>query len=89
MVATASYQMMGQDGRYHQFQERNNFVGSIDGQTLVARCDNAVYTMDGRRVPPQGLPLQLSLEVAPDGRSMEGHVANSLGAMAPIILQKQ
>jgi len=89
MIATSSYQMMGQDGRAHQFQERNNFVGALTGQTLMAQCDNAFYTMDGQSVPPQGLPLQLNLMLSPDGRSMQGQVANSMGMSAAIYLQKQ
>jgi hypothetical protein len=89
MVATSSYQMMGQDGMYHQFHEKNDFVGSLSGQNLMARCDSAAYTMDGRPVPPQGLPLQLNLVLGPDGRSMQGQVANSMGMSVPIYMQKQ
>ena len=89
LIATSTYQMMGPDGRNHQFHEKNDFVGSVNGQNLMARCDSATYTMDGRKVPPQGLPIQLSLMVAPDGRSMQGQVANSLGARVPIVMQKQ
>jgi hypothetical protein len=89
MIATSSYQMMGQDGRAHRFQERNNFVGALTGQSLMAQCDNAFYTMDGQSVPPQGLPLQLNLMLSPDGRSMQGQVANSMGMSAAIYLQKQ
>lgn len=89
MVATSTYQMMGPDGLSHRFHEKNNFVGSVNGQNLSARCDSAAYTMDGRNMPPQGLPLHLNLMVGSDGRSMQGQVSNSLGARVPIALQKR
>ncbi len=89
MVATSTYQMMGQDGIMHKFSEKNDFVGAFDGQNLTGRCDRAVYTMDGQQVPPQGLPLMLNLAVGPDGRSMQGQVANSMGMAVPIYMQKQ
>jgi hypothetical protein len=89
MVATTSYQMMGQDGYMHKFHEKNNFVGAFNGQNLVAQCNNAAYTMDGRQVPPQGLPLQLNLVLGADGRSMQGQVANSMGMSVPIHVRRQ
>jgi hypothetical protein len=89
MTATASYPMLGPDGQMHQFQEKNDFVGSLSGQTLVAQCNSATYTMDGHQVPPQGLPLQLNLVVSPDGRTMQGQVANAFGFTVPVVMQKQ
>jgi hypothetical protein len=88
MVATASYSAVGADGYSHQFSERNNFVGALDGQSLSAQCSHATYTMDGRQVPPQGLPLRLNLSVSGDGTAMQGQVSNSMGMTVPIVLQK-
>lgn len=88
MIATSSYRMMGPDGRMHQFHERNDFVGALNGQNLIAQCNHASYTMDGQSVPPQGLPIHLNLVIRPDGRSMQGQVSNSMGARIPIYLQK-
>jgi hypothetical protein len=89
LIATSSYQLMGQDGRVHQFHEKNNFVGTFNGQALVAQCNHATYTMDGQSVPPQGLPLQLTMMPGVDGRSMQGQVENSMGMSASIYMQKQ
>jgi hypothetical protein len=89
MIASSSYQMMGQDGRMHQVSERNNFIGVLSGQNLSAQCHSATYTMDGQPFPPQGLPLQLSLVLSPDGRTMQGQVANSYGMNVPIYAQRQ
>ena len=80
--------MPGQDGRSHQVTEKNYFVGTFNGQTLAAKCNQAQYTMDNRQVPPQGLPLQLSLHMADDGRSMEGRVSNAMGMSVPIRMQR-
>jgi hypothetical protein len=89
MVATSSYQMVGQDGRMHKFSEKNDFVGAFDGQNLTGRCDRAAYTMDGQQIPPQGLPLVLTLVMGPNGNTMQGQVANSMGMTIPIYMQKQ
>jgi hypothetical protein len=88
MTAVSSYRMMGPDGLMHQVREKNNFVGALNGQNLIARCDSGSLTVDGQSVQPQGFPLQLSLVVSPDGRSMQGQVANSMGGRVPIYLQK-
>lgn len=84
LLASASYAMRGQDGRNHQFTEKNLFVGSFNGQALSAQCNQAQYTMDNQPVPPQGLPLQLTMRVAADGRSLEGQVSNSMGMSLPL-----
>ncbi len=89
VVGTASYQMMGMDGRNHQFHERDECVGSLSGTNFSARCDNVTTTMDGQRMPPQGLPLTLNLVLGAGGRSMQGQVLNSMGMAIPISMQKQ
>ncbi|HPD16198.1 MAG TPA: transglutaminase-like domain-containing protein [Planctomycetota bacterium] len=88
LIATSAYQMQGPDGMMHQFTERNDFTGTLTGQMLVVTCNNAVYTMDGMQVPPQGLPLRMTMAVAADGRSMRGQVVNSMGMMAGITAQR-
>jgi len=88
LIATAAYQMPGPDGAMHQCTERNDFVGTLTGQTLAVTCNNAVYTMDGQQVPPQGLPLQMTLIVSADGRSMRGQVVNAMGMRAGITAQR-
>jgi eukaryotic-like serine/threonine-protein kinase len=89
MIATASYRMMGQDGLYHQFREKNYFSGTFHGQNLAARCDKADFTMDGRPTAVPGLPLQLSLVLHANGLTMQGVVSNSLGVSAPVYVRKR
>jgi tetratricopeptide (TPR) repeat protein len=89
LVATSKYRMTGQDGSSHQFREKNYFFGAAHGQNLGARCDKAELIMDGRPIPVPGLPLMLSLELNPDGRSMHGHVSNSFGNTAPLSVKKR
>jgi len=88
LVGTASYQMKGPDGRNHQFQERDECMGALSGQTFQARCDSVTTTMDGQRIPPQGLPLYLNLYVDASGRAMQGQVSNSMGASTAISLRR-
>jgi len=89
MVYVGQYQIMGYDGASHQARERNSFVGAVKGQTLVARCQQAVWTLDGQNVPPQGLPLGLTLTVGNNGRSAQGTVANALGLSAQVAMEAQ
>jgi hypothetical protein len=89
MVATASYPMQGRDGFMHRFHEKNYFQGLMQGQNVVAVCNSAAYTMDGVRVPPQGLPLRLYLVLGDGGRTMQGRVSNSMGMNVPISMYKK
>ena len=84
LLAATAYSMTGQDGRSHRFTEKNLFVGSFNGQNLDAECNQAQLTMDNQQVPPQGLPLRIKLQVAADGRSLEGRVFNAAGLSVPI-----
>ncbi len=88
LVATSAYSLMGADGRMHRFTEHNDFVGTLEGGMVVAQCNMARYTMDGSQVAPQGLPMQMQLQVSPDGSIMQGQVANSMGMVIPIYLQR-
>jgi hypothetical protein len=89
MVATASYQLMGADGYTHQYKEKDNFEGLIDGRNLTARCSSASSSLDGRDIPVQGLPFQLSLTLDSSGRTMEGFVTNNTGMTGSIRMRKQ
>ena len=88
LIATSAYQMLGPDGAMHQCTEQNNFTGTLSGQSLVAECRQATYTVDGAAVPPQGLPLRLTLVVAANARAMQGQVANATGMTAQIRVQR-
>lgn len=88
LVGGSSYQMAGPDGRNHQFHEKDECVGAMSGQTFQARCDSVTTTMDGQRIPPQGLPLYLNLYVDASGRAMQGQVSNSMGASTAISMRK-
>lgn len=88
LIGSSSYQMRGPDGRNHQFHEKDECVGSLNGQTFQARCDSVTTTMDGQRIPPQGLPLHLNLFVDASGRTMRGQVSNSMGAATAISMWK-
>lgn len=89
LVGSASYSLMGADGFNHHFQEKDQCVGSLSGQNFTARCDNVTSTMDGRRIPSQGLPLHLYMVLNPGGNTMQGQVTNSLGASSPMNMRKQ
>jgi hypothetical protein len=89
MTATSSYTVPGADRKMHFFKEKFLFSGTLSGQNVVAQCNNGTVLMDGKQVPPQGLPFQLYLAVAPDYRSMQGQLANVMGVTAPIYLQRQ
>jgi len=88
MIATSSYRLQGKDGLQHQFYERNDFVGTLKGQTLTAQCYSGAYIKDGQRMTPQGLPLSLNVQLGPDGRTMQGRVAGKTGPGVEIYLQK-
>jgi len=89
MISISSYRMMGQDGLMHQFYEKNYFSGTFHGQNLVARCDKADFTMDGRPTPVPGLPLQVNVVLNADGRTMQGYVVNSMGVSAPLYVRRR
>lgn len=88
VIGSASYKLQGPDGRYHQFQERDECVGSLNGQSFSAQCNYVSTSMDGRQLPPQGLPLYLNLMLAPGGKSMQGQVVNSMGMTEPISMRR-
>jgi len=88
IVATAASQIQGQDGRMHQYSEQCNFAGTMTGQNIVAECNNASYILDGQQAPMSGLPFRMALQVAADGRSMRGQLANSTGATVAIAAQR-
>lgn len=89
IVSVLSYQVAGADGRAHQAHERNAFVGTITGRQLIAQCRQAVWTLDGQPVQPQGLPYTLSLVVAANGRTAQGNVTNVTGNSVQITMQAQ
>jgi hypothetical protein len=89
MVYIGQYQMKGYDGNVHQAREQNAFVGAVEGQALIARCQQAVWTMDGQNVTPQGLPLVLTMTLGNNGRSARGSVANAMGQSAQVTMEAQ
>jgi hypothetical protein len=89
MVATAAYSLAGPDGVMHYFNEEFTFTGRLSGRNLVAQTRSGKVSMDGRPIPPQGLPFRLNLTIAADGYSMSGQFANAAGQKAAIYLQKQ
>ncbi|MHC1728309.1 MAG: transglutaminase-like domain-containing protein [Syntrophobacteraceae bacterium] len=88
MVATASYQLPGQDGRMHKFTEREDCVAMLNGLNFQARCDSVKTTMDGYPTPSD-VPLFLNLVLDQGGRTMQGQVVNKAGVTVPIRMQKQ
>ncbi len=89
MVFNLAYQVTGYDGQPHQAREQNTFVGAVSGQQLLAQCQQAVWTLDGQAVQPQGLPYTLRLAVAADGRSAQGTVTNAMGSGTQLVMQAQ
>jgi hypothetical protein len=89
LVATAAYSLLGPDRLTHYFTEEFTFAGKLTGQNLVAQTQAGKATMDGRQIPPQGLPYSLNMSVAADGSSMAGKFTNGHGEQAAIYLQRQ
>jgi hypothetical protein len=89
LTATSSYPVTGGDRKQHQVKEKFIFSGTISGQNIFGRCTEGTMLVDGRQIAPQGLPFQLTLTLAPEGRSMQGQLSNAAGVTAPILLQKQ
>lgn len=89
LVFTFAYQQMGPDGLMHQVQEVNPFQGTISGQNIQAVCQQTQVTVDGMQMPGQGLPYRIALVVSPDGRSMQGQFASSMGLSATLNLVRQ
>lgn len=73
------YQGVGPDGRQHAGREVGKFIGTIRGQAIAARSRDVVWTMDGQNIPPQGLPYDMALTIAADGKSADGAVTMSNG----------
>jgi hypothetical protein len=80
------YQMTDFNGATHRAHEQNNFTGTVNGQTLTAVCRNATWTLDGRSVPTQGLPLNLQLTLGADGKSARGTVTNAFNQQAQVTM---
>lgn len=62
-------------------------VGQIQGSRLDAACSQAVWTLDGAQVPPQGLPFRIQLMIAGGGRAAAGTVTNAQGVSAQLAMQ--
>lgn len=89
IVFVLSYQVTGADGKAHQAHEQNTFAGTITGRQLVAQCRQAVWTLDGQAVQPQGLPYTLRLAITANGKAAQGSVKNATGTGAQITMQAQ
>jgi hypothetical protein len=89
MTAISSYRVTGADRKSHLVKEKFLFSGTISGQNIAAQCTTGTVLVDGYQIPPQGLPFQLYLMVAPDGLTMQGQFTNAGGITSPILLQRQ
>ncbi|MCX6551101.1 MAG: transglutaminase-like domain-containing protein [Acidobacteria bacterium] len=87
MVSMVSYPVTGPDGKEHRAQEQSSIVGQIQGQRLEAQCSEAVWTLDGTRVQPKGLPYKIQLTIASGGRAASGTVINAEGGSAQLSMQ--
>lgn len=87
LVFTLQYTIVDYSGAARQCEEVNQFEGTVEGNILTAVCRNAVWRMDGQPVQPN-LPIQLRMQIAPDGRSAQGIVAGNTG-QAQIAMQWQ
>jgi hypothetical protein len=76
------------DGYQHQYYERDDFIGTLNGQNLTAQCNSAAILRDGQRIQPQGLPLRLNVRLSPDGSTMQGQATNNKGAGVTIYMQR-
>ncbi len=86
LVWVAQYSVSGPDGTPHQAREQNTFQGTINGQVLTLVCRQAVWTLDGANMRPQGLPLTLRLQLAADGKSAQGAVTSAMGQSAQVTM---
>ncbi len=88
MTARASYTLTENDGRQHQYFQRNDFMGALNGQNLTGQCNSVAIVRDGKRIQPQGLPIRLNLLLGSDGRTMQGQATNKTGASVGLYLQR-
>ena len=89
MNYTGQYQTRDLRGFVHQMREQNAFTGTITGQSLAAQCLQCVWAVDGRTIPPRGLPLVLNLTLSNNGRKAQGTVANALGQTSQVSMEAQ
>jgi hypothetical protein len=89
MTATSSYRVTGADRKSHLVKEKFLFSGTIAGQTISARCTTGTVLVDNHQIPPQGLPFQIHLTLAPDSLTMQGQFSNAAGNTSAIFLQRQ
>ena len=87
MVFALAYPITGQDGMQHRAQEQNTFTGQLQGQQVIAQCTQAIWSIDGMQVAPQGLPFTLKLNITGNGRSASGTVQNSQGSGTQLAMQ--
>ncbi len=86
LVWVAQYSLTGPDDRSHQAHEQNSFQGAIAGQVVTLICRQAIWTLDGVNMRPQGLPMTLRVQLAADGRSAQGAVTNVMGQSAQVTM---
>jgi hypothetical protein len=89
MTATSSYRVTGRDRKSHLVKEKFIFSGTLSNQSIAARSTTGTVLVDGYQIPPQGLPFQLYLTLAPDNLTMQGQFSNAMGITSPILMQRQ
>ena len=82
-----SYAVPGARGVQQKAVEKNLFVGTLQGQHLTAQCNQAEWTLGGRKVQPQGMPYTLKADVGEGGKSVQGTVSNAGGMTSQIVMQ--
>ncbi len=70
LTATSSYRVTGADRKSRLVKEKFLFAGTISGQSISARCTTGTVLVDNYQIPPQGLPFQMLLALAPDNLTM-------------------
>jgi hypothetical protein len=82
-----SYTVPDARGRQKKAVEKNLFVGTLKGQQLTAQCNQAEWTLGGRKVQPQGMPYTLKGNVGAGGKTVQGTVSNAGGMTSQIVMQ--
>ena len=83
-----SYAVPDARGVQQKAVEKNMFVGTLQGQQLMARCNQAEWTLGGKRMKPQGFPFTLKGNVEAGGKTVRGTVSNAGGMTSQIIMQR-
>ena len=79
LVWVAQYSVSGRARHAAPGAEQNTFQGTINGQVLTLVCRQAVWTLDGANMRPQGLPADAAAATGRGRKQRPGAVTSAMG----------